>query len=221
MTRPSPADPSAGVVTVSPLPARGIVRRSAVVRRASAHAVWRGRMVVMETERLRLRAMTLDDADSLARIFLDPAAMRHYPSLIDQGGTRAWIQRTVTNYRQYGFGFWVVERAADGAFLGHCGLIPQAVREVVEPEVAYLFVRDDWGNGYATEAARACRDGGFAHLDAARLVSVISIHNGPSIRVAERNGMRPVDTVQKPTGVPHRVYAISREEWLRRDDRKG
>ena len=163
--------------------------------------------------------MTFDDADHLARIFLDPVAMRHYPSLIDRPGTLSWIERTTTNYQKYGFGFWVVERAADGAFLGQCGLIPQTVHETVEPEVAYLFVREHWGNGYATEAARACRDWGFTHLDVPRLISVISIHNAPSIRVAERNGMAPVDAIQKPTGVPHRVYAISREEWLRRDER--
>lgn len=167
----------------------------------------------LETGRLVLRAMEFEDVDHLLQIFSDPVAMEHYPSLIDRPGALQWIERTLTNYQRYGFGFWVVERRDDGAFLGQCGLIPQTVAAAVEPEVAYLFVRQHWGHGYATEAARAARDWGFAHLDAGRLISVISTHNQPSIRVAVRNGMVPVDLVQKPTGEPHRVYAITRAEW--------
>jgi RimJ/RimL family protein N-acetyltransferase len=168
----------------------------------------------LETERLVLRAMQAEDVDHLLRIFSDPVAMRHYPSLIDPAGTRAWIQRTRSNYRRYGFGFWVVERKADRAFLGQCGIIPQTVDGTVEPEVAYLFVRDFWGQGYATEAAKACRDWGFEHLDVPRLISIISPANVPSIHVAERNGMRPVSTLMRPTGILHDVYAITRADWL-------
>ncbi|MGC8486719.1 MAG: GNAT family N-acetyltransferase [Clostridia bacterium] len=101
----------------------------------------------LETARLRLRPMTFDDADHLARIFLDPVAMQHYPSLIDRPGTLEWIERQTTNYNKYGHGFWIVELKADGQFLGQCGLIPQRVADAVEPEVAYLFVREHWGHG--------------------------------------------------------------------------
>lgn len=122
------------------------------------------RVTTMETARLRLRAMTRDDAENLSRIFLDPVAMRHYPSLIDHAGTGAWVDRTLANSERDGFGFWIVEHLADGAFLGPCGLIPQRLGDVVEPEVACLLVREHWGHGYATEAAHACRDWGFCHL---------------------------------------------------------
>jgi RimJ/RimL family protein N-acetyltransferase len=175
----------------------------------------------MGTTRLQLRPMTFDDVDRLALIFQDPVAMRHYPSLIDRPGTLSWIQRVTTNYERFGYGLLMVERKADGEFLGQCGFIPQTVGDDAppEPEIAYLFVRRHWGQGYATEAARACRDWGFAHLAAPRLLSIISIYNEPSIRVAERNGMSPIAEINKPTGVPHRVYAITREEWLRLSDR--
>ncbi len=169
----------------------------------------------IETERLQLRPMGFDDADRLASIFQDPVAMRHYPSLIDRPGTIRWIERTITNYERFGYGLLVVERRDDGEFLGQCGFIPQTVGDEggPEPEIAYLFVRRHWGHGYATEAARACRDWGFRFLGVPRLISIISIHNEPSIRVAERNGMVPVAEITKPTGVPHRVYAITREVW--------
>lgn len=120
------------------------------------------------------------------------------------------------DYRNLGMGFWIVERKEDGRFFRQCGLIPQEVDGRPEMEVAYLFARKFWGQGYATEAARACRDRGFEHLDLARLVSLISVYNTPSIRIAERNGMTRSGKLTKGN-IPHHIYAISREEWLRRD----
>jgi len=58
--------------------------------------------VPQETERLRFRPMGDADVDKLSRIFLDPVAMRHYPSLIDGAGTLAWIRRTRSNYARRG-----------------------------------------------------------------------------------------------------------------------
>jgi RimJ/RimL family protein N-acetyltransferase len=173
------------------------------------------RMLVLETERLSLRTMTLNDVDNLLQIFSDPVAMRHYPSTIDRAGAVEWVERNLGHYNRHGAGFWIVERTADALFLGQCGLIPQKTDDGMETEVAYLFARHVWGHGYATEAARACRDWGFHHLDVPRLVSVISVHNTPSIKVAERNGMVLSTSLMKPNGEPHHVYAISREDWRR------
>ena len=173
-------------------------------------------MLVLETEPLKLRKMTTDDVDNLLLIVSDPVAMQYYPSTMDRDEAIAWIRRTQMNYERRGLGFWIVERKADGTFLGQCGLIPQELEGVVETEVAYLFARASWGQGFATEAAMACRDWGFTHLDVPRLVSIISIYNAPSMRVAERNGMTPVADVVKPGGIPHYVYAISRRQWQER-----
>jgi [ribosomal protein S5]-alanine N-acetyltransferase len=73
--------------------------------------------------------------------------------------------------------------------------------------------RDLWRNGLATEAAQACRDYGFAHLPAQRLISLIRPENQPSRRVAEKNGM----TVWKELswrGFPHLIYAIPRHRSI-------
>ncbi len=171
---------------------------------------------VMETGRLRLRRLTMDDLDHLLLIFSDPVAMQYYPSTMDRAEAAAWIRRTDANYEAYGTGFLAVESREDGRFLGQCGLIPQTIDASVDMEVAYLFVRRFWGQGYATEAARACRDWGFEHLGVSRLVSIISKYNTPSMKVAQRNGMAIVSETVKSGGIPHWVYAISREDWLER-----
>jgi RimJ/RimL family protein N-acetyltransferase len=158
------------------------------------------RMSILETDRLRLREMTLLDAELLLEIFQDPIAMRHYPSTIDRQGAIAWVERAQASYRQHGHGFWLAERREDGRFLGQCGLLAQDVHGAAEVEVAYLFARRFWGHGYATEAAGACRDWAFTHLAVPRVVSLIRRENLPSIRVAERNGMRPVSLEETSPG---------------------
>ncbi len=170
---------------------------------------------ILATKRLHLREMTLDDQDKLLEIFSDPVAMRYYPGTMGRGEAVAWIERARASYAAHGIGFWIVERKLDQRFLGQCGLILQDVDGRRETEVAYLFARANWGQGYATEAARACRDWGFSHLDVPRLVSTIRPENLPSIRVAERNGMLLTSSLVKPIGGLHQVYAITREAWAR------
>ena len=82
-------------------------------------------------------------------------------------------------------------------------------------EIGYLFQRDCWHRGYATEAARACKAYAFDTLGAAEASSLIRDANLPSQRVALRNGMTPRDTMVKHyrgVEMPHTRYAVSRTE---------
>lgn len=82
-------------------------------------------------------------------------------------------------------------------------------------EIGYLFQRDRWHRGYATEAARACKAYAFDTLGAAEASSLIRDANLPSQRVALRNGMTPRDTMVKHyrgVEMPHTRYAVSRTE---------
>lgn len=153
--------------------------------------------VVITTERMMMRQMMRDDVRHLMHIFADPVAMRYYPSTMNDTEALAWIENTQRNYRQYGTGFWVLEERQSGRFLGQCGLIPQELDGVLEREIAYLLVRDEWGRGYATEAARACQQYGFQTLGLSRLISLIDVRNVPSARVAERIGMTLERTITK------------------------
>jgi RimJ/RimL family protein N-acetyltransferase len=165
--------------------------------------------MILSTPRLTLREFVAADADALALIISDPETMRHYPAPLDSAAVEAWIARNRVRYRDDGHGLWAMCLKESGELIGDCGLIQQEVEGLTEIEIGYHLRRDQWGKGYATEAARACRDWAFANLDVERLISLIRPENLPSCRVAERNGM----TIWKQVNwreLPHFVYAIER-----------
>ncbi|GAB3061840.1 GNAT family N-acetyltransferase [Virgibacillus ainsalahensis] len=145
---------------------------------------------VLSTERLNLRKMRQDDTANLLEIFSDPIAMRYYPSTKNEKETKAWINWNIKNYTSYGTGLWIVEHRETGEFLGQCGIVLQKVDGVIEMEIGYLFKRSVWGNGYATEAALTCKKFGLEKSGLKKMISLIDVNNQPSIRVAERIGMK-------------------------------
>jgi [ribosomal protein S5]-alanine N-acetyltransferase len=99
-----------------------------------------------------------------------------------------WVSKAEALYQEKRIGFFVCELKETGEFVGICGLLEQKdVDGKNEIEVGYLFVRDHWGKGYATEAALACMEYGFHKLGYDRIISLIDPKNTASIRVAEKN----------------------------------
>ncbi|WP_430788907.1 GNAT family N-acetyltransferase [Virgibacillus flavescens] len=152
---------------------------------------------MIRTERLQLRRMNTSDVDLLMEIFSDPVAMKHYPSTKNREETLQWIEWNRNNYQEYGVGLWIVEDKQTNKFLGQCGIVPQKFDKAVKMEIGYLFKQEVWGNGYATEAAFACKQYGFEEKKFPMLISLIDLENLPSIRVAERIGMKLESTVHR------------------------
>lgn len=168
-------------------------------------------MKIIETSRLILREFVPDDADALTLVLSDPETMRFYPAPFDRAGVEQWIARNRQRYVKDRHGLWAMLLKASGEMIGDCGLTVQEVDGAGEVEVGYHVRRDLWGQGLATEAARACRDFAFMRLPVERVISLIRPENLPSRRVAEKNGM----TVWKEIvwrGLPHLVYAVWRGE---------
>ena len=165
--------------------------------------------MILETERLRLRRLTLDDVDLLLGIFSDPIAMRYYDSTRDFEQTLGWIRWNLGMYEQYGHGMWAAFDREEDRFVGQIGLVVQEVEGETEIEIGYLLLRSCWGRGFATEAARACRDFGFRELQRDRLISLIDPRNEPSLRVASRLGMKFEREIEK-WGKTVCVYSLAR-----------
>ena len=142
--------------------------------------------IVARTDRLTLRELVRDDVDALFELLGDPVAMEHYPAPKTHAETADWIDWARDSYDRNGFGLWAVERTADGTFLGDCGPMLQPVEGEIVPEIGYHIVRREWGNGYATEAATACRDLVLGGLGFHRVVSIVAPENLASRRVAEK-----------------------------------
>ncbi len=163
--------------------------------------------VVLETERLILRRLCRDDVDAIYAVIGDPIAMQYYPRTYDRKDAEEWIERNLRRYADDGHGIYAMVLKVSRAVIGDCGVATQQIEGRPEFEVGYHLRRDQWGHGYATEAARACMDYAFRDLAAEKVVSLIRPENGPSRRVAERNGMQ-VEREVMHSGLPHLLYAV-------------
>ena len=165
-------------------------------------------VVVLETERLCLRHLVPGDFEFVLAMFGDPLVMRFAgDELRDEAFTRDWLEARIAAYAEHGFGFYGVVSKDTGEYCGHVGLLAQEVEGRPETEIGYWLRSQDWGKGYAVEAAAACRDYGFDVLGKERLVSLINPDNHPSRRVAERIGMR-LERMAAWRGHDTCVYAI-------------
>ncbi|MCQ2507110.1 MAG: GNAT family N-acetyltransferase [Lachnospiraceae bacterium] len=169
--------------------------------------------VVIETERLRLREMTLDDFDALKKVIGDDDNMQYYPKHFDDEKVKNWIEWNLTNYSVFGFGLWAMILKETGEMIGDCGLTMQIINGAIKPEIGYHVRKDCHKKGYAKEAGRAVRDWTFNNLCFNELYSYMDKANKPSYRTALSLGMKMVDEYIDKDGVIDRVCAIRREEW--------
>ncbi len=139
--------------------------------------------------------------------------MQFYLMTFDHAAVVDWIARNRARYMNDGYGLWAMILHSTGELIGDCGLVRQTVDETDETEIGYHVRRDQWGQGYASEAARACRDYGFANLKVDKLISLIRPENIASCRVAEKNGMTIWKEVTR-VNLLHYVYAIGRNQIL-------
>ncbi|PHS01349.1 MAG: GNAT family N-acetyltransferase [Blastopirellula sp.] len=169
-------------------------------------------MTILETERLQLRELTLDDLEDFHQILSDPITMQYYEKPFDKEMTTGWIIWCLRNYAEHGFGLWAVIHKQDNRLIGDCGLTIQQVDGIGELEIGYHIHRSYWKRGLATEAAIACRDFVFDQLKKDRVISWMQPDNLASRRVAEKMGMR----FEKETTNKHRtisaVYSMTPED---------
>lgn len=166
---------------------------------------------VLETSRLALRELSLDDLDFVAGMLAHPEVMRFYPQVYSREESRLWIERQLHRYAGNGHGLWLVQDRATGEPLGQVGLILQLVDGVEEPEIGYLIHRPFWRRGLATEAALAVRSWAFDTLGLERVISLIRPENTPSQGVARKLGMRPEKRSQFHW-LEHVVFAVRKDE---------
>ena len=147
----------------------------------------------IETPRLRLRTFEPRDLDAQAATLGDPEVVRHL------GGKpfsreETWRKMLAAPglWAMLGFGYWLVERIEDGAYLGQIGfadfkrdMIP-SIEDM--PEMGWIFAPQAQGQGYAHEAAIAALGWADEALAGREIAAIIDHKNLPSIRVAEKAG---------------------------------
>jgi RimJ/RimL family protein N-acetyltransferase len=169
----------------------------------------------LRTSRLRLRQWHDDDLESLAALNADPEVMRYFPETMTRAASDELAARQRALIDERGWGLWALE--AETGFVGFVGLSEPRFDAHFTPavEVGWRLARRAWGFGYATEAARAAVDHGFARLGLREIVSFTTVRNEPSRRVMERLGMThdPADDFDHPllpAGHPLRRHVLYR-----------
>jgi RimJ/RimL family protein N-acetyltransferase len=117
----------------------------------------------LRTERLLLRRWRETDREPFAALNADPEVMEHFPGPMAREESDTFVDRIETHFAEHGFGLWAVEVVSTGSFAGFVGLAVPRFQAHFTPavEVGWRLARQRWGNGYATEAARAALAFGF------------------------------------------------------------
>ena len=164
--------------------------------------------MILETKRLYLREMNPSDFNSLCRILQDEKAMYAYEGAFSDQEVQEWLDRQIYRYQKWNFGLWAAVLKETDKMIGQCGLTMQQWKDQEVLEIGYLFERSHWHQGYATEAAKACKQ-----LNASEVCSIIRDSNTASQNVAMRNGMVMKDQWikhYKGVDMPHYRYVVYR-----------
>lgn len=149
-------------------------------------------LLVVETERLRLRRFTADDAPFILRLLNEPSFIKN---IADRGvrtvedAVRYLEEGPIRSYARNGHGLWMVERKDDPVAIGMCGLLRRDAFEDVD--LGYAFLPEFWSKGYALESACAVLALGKRALGLSRFIAFVSPGNQGSIRVLEKLGFAP------------------------------
>jgi RimJ/RimL family protein N-acetyltransferase len=162
----------------------------------------------LTTTRQTLRPLHPDDAGSMFALNGDPDVMRYLPDgpYASVDAARAFLVRYQDVYRADGFARWAAVETATGTWLGWCGLRRMPEGEV---DVGYRYLKSAWGRGFATEAARASLEYGFATLGLERIIARAEPANTASIRVLAKIGMR-FERRETYMGREHELWSASR-----------
>jgi RimJ/RimL family protein N-acetyltransferase len=149
-------------------------------------------VLVLTTERLRLRWFRDDDAAWLCRLLNEPSWLHNIGDrgVRDVAGAVTYVrERLAAGYWRDGFGFWLVERRDDGERLGMCGLTQRD--SLPEPDLGFAFLPEFHGRGYAREAAAACLRYAAHTLGLRTVLATTALHNVRSVHLLQTLGMQP------------------------------
>jgi RimJ/RimL family protein N-acetyltransferase len=144
---------------------------------------------LIETERLLLREITLDDKEELLKLHSNPAVQIYTGEPVVQSieEIEKAIRTRIDDYEKYGFGRWATILKNGMQFVGWAGLA--YLPEFDEIDLGYRFLPEYWGQGLATEGSRAILTYGFDTLKIRKIIAIAMKENKASIRVMEKVGM--------------------------------
>ena len=147
-------------------------------------------MLVLETERLILRHLCIDDAGFILRLLNEPSFIRHIGDKGVRTGEDAQqylLSGPIDSYDRFGHGLNMVELKKSGEPVGICGLVRR--EDLDDPDIGYALLEQHWSQGYAAESAEAVMKHARETLNLQRIVAMVTPDNHSSIRLLEKIGL--------------------------------
>ena len=157
-------------------------------------------MIEISTPRLKLREWKEEDKDPFLKLNSDPRVMKFMPKLLSKQESDHFVERIKIKFKEDGYSFFAVELIENETFIGLIGLSIPKFDSFFTPcvEIGWRLAYDYWGNGYATEGAKASLKYGFQELNLSEVFSFTVPENIRSRQVMERIGMNYVDEFNHP-----------------------
>ncbi len=168
--------------------------------------------MILETQRLRLRMLSVDDAAFVLRLLNQPSFIQNIGDRgvrnLDDG--RAYILKgPIASYEKFGFGLWLIEKMPDALPIGICGLLKRDVLDDVD--IGYALLPEFCSQGYALESASAVMTYAWEKLGLQRVVAVTNPNNESSIRLLEKMGFHYERMVRFSEDGPEiKLFAVQR-----------
>jgi ribosomal-protein-alanine N-acetyltransferase len=156
---------------------------------------------IITTNRLKLRHWRDEDTEPFSQLNKDPEVMRFFPCIQNAEETLAQIGRIKKHFRDYNYGLYAIERIDNGQFIGFTGFTHPNFQSFFTPcvEIGWRLSKENWGRGFATEAAKACLYYGFAELGFKEIYSFTAFVNIPSMNVMQKAGLKMAGEFEHPS----------------------
>ena len=147
-------------------------------------------MSVLETDRLLLRKLSIDDAEFILELLNEPSFLR----FIGDKGVRTLddareyiVQGPISSYELHGFGLYLTALKEGAVPIGICGLLKRP--SLADVDIGFAFLPRFWSKGYALESALAVKTYGLDILGLKRIVAITNADNEASIKLLEKIGL--------------------------------
>jgi ribosomal-protein-alanine N-acetyltransferase len=173
-------------------------------------------MIYFETQRLIFRDWKDQDLDEFRLMNKDLMVMKHFPKTLTEDETDSLFNIIQDEFRNCGYGLYAVESKSNNSFIGFIGFHMADFNAQFTPctEIGWRLKYEAWGNGFATEGAKACLKYGSEVLKFKKVYSFTSKTNIKSENVMKKIGMLKTMEFEHPNiivGSPlkkHVLYAI-------------
>lgn len=143
---------------------------------------------VIHTKRLFMRKPLIEDVEQFYSILKEEVVGKWLAKSrgMSKGEAKDYIIQLISHWEQYDFGVWLLVNRNTGELLGHCGL--RKIDETGEIEIMYLLDPEYWGNGYASEAAKASIQYAKEMMNVKRIIARVKVENENSKKLLRNLG---------------------------------